>query len=125
MQKAGAQKLTAQLGIAIVAPDTSPRGEDVADDPQQAYDLGLGASFYVNATQSPWDKHYQMYDYVVSELPQLIEAHFPVTTQRVISGHSVGGHGALMIALRNPQLYQSATAFSPISNPYLMLGRHG
>ncbi|MGB5446545.1 MAG: S-formylglutathione hydrolase, partial [Psychromonas sp.] len=117
MQKAGAQRVAAQLGIAIVAPDTSPRGEGVADDPQQAYDLGLGAGFYVNATQPPWDKHYQMYDYVVSELPQIIEAHFPVTQQRAISGHSMGGHGALMIALRNPERYQSASAFSPISNP--------
>lgn len=117
MQKAGAQRVAAQLGLAIVAPDTSPRGEGVADDPQQAYDLGLGAGFYVNATQPPWDKHYQMYDYVVSELPEIIEAHFPVTAQRVISGHSMGGHGALMVALRNPDLYQSATAFSPIANP--------
>ncbi|WP_372882927.1 S-formylglutathione hydrolase [Psychromonas sp.] len=117
MQKAGAQRLAAQLGIAIVAPDTSPRGEGIPDDPQQAYDLGLGAGFYVNATQAPWNKHYQMYDYVVSELPQLIETHFPVTQQRAISGHSMGGHGALMIALRNPQRYQSASAFSPISNP--------
>lgn len=117
MQKAGALKLAAELGMAIVAPDTSPRGEGVADDPKQAYDLGLGAGFYVNATQAPWNKHYQMYDYVVNELPEIIENHFPVTKQRVISGHSMGGHGALMIALRNPSLYQSATAFSPVSNP--------
>jgi len=117
MQKAGALKMAATLGIAIVAPDTSPRGEGVADDPQQAYDLGLGAGFYVNATQAPWNKHYQMYDYVVNELPGIIENHFPVNQQRVISGHSMGGHGALMIALRNPTLYQSATAFSPVSNP--------
>ncbi|TEW51251.1 S-formylglutathione hydrolase [Psychromonas algicola] len=117
MQKAGAQKLAAQLGIAIVAPDTSPRGEGVADDENKAYDLGLGAGFYVNSTQEPWKKHYQMYDYIVSELPALIEANFPVTTQRMISGHSMGGHGALTIGLRNPELYQSISAFSPICNP--------
>lgn len=117
MQKSGAQKLAAKLGIAIVAPDTSPRGDDVADDAEKAYDLGLGASFYVNATQAPWNKHYQMYDYIVNELPKLIEANFPVTQQRVISGHSMGGHGALMIGLRNPTLYQSISAFSPICNP--------
>ncbi|MDA7746745.1 S-formylglutathione hydrolase [Psychromonas sp.] len=117
MQKAGAQKLAAELGIAIVAPDTSPRGEEVADDENQAYDLGLGAGFYVNATQAPWKKHYQMYDYIVHELPALIEANFPVTKQRVISGHSMGGHGALTIGLRNPNLYQSISAFSPICNP--------
>lgn len=117
MQKAGAQQLAAKLGIAIVAPDTSPRGEDVADDNNNAYDLGLGAGFYVNATQAPWNKHYQMYDYIVHELPQLIEANFPVTKQRVISGHSMGGHGALVIGLRNPELYASISAFSPICNP--------
>ncbi|RBW47981.1 S-formylglutathione hydrolase [Psychromonas sp. B3M02] len=117
MQKAGAQRLAAELGIAIVAPDTSPRGEQVADDQKQAYDLGLGAGFYLNATQAPWNKHYQMYDYVVHELPKLIEANFPVTSQRVISGHSMGGHGALTIGLRNPSLYTSISAFSPICNP--------
>jgi S-formylglutathione hydrolase len=114
MQKAGAQRIAAELGIAIVAPDTSPRGEDVADD--EGYDLGKGAGFYVNATQSPWDRHYQMYDYVLSELPQLIEANFPVTGQRSISGHSMGGHGALVLALRNPEKYRSVSAFSPISS---------
>ncbi|MGF1760379.1 S-formylglutathione hydrolase [Photobacterium sagamiensis] len=117
MQKAGAQRIAAELGIAIVAPDTSPRGEGVADDPDAGYDFGLGAGFYVNATQAPWNRHYQMYDYVVNELPDLIEAHFPVTQQRAISGHSMGGHGALTIALRNPQRYSSVSAFSPISNP--------
>lgn len=117
MQKAGALRIAAELGIAIVTPDTSPRGEDVPDDANQAYDFGLGAGFYVNATEAPWDKHYQMYDYVVSELPALIEANFPVNTQRVVSGHSMGGHGALMIALRNADLYQSVSAFSPICNP--------
>jgi S-formylglutathione hydrolase len=117
MQKAGALRIAAELGIAIVAPDTSPRGEDVADDQQQAYDLGLGAGFYVNATQVPWNKHYQMYDYVLSELPEIIEANFPVNSQRVISGHSMGGHGALTLSLRNPERYVSASAFSPICNP--------
>lgn len=117
MQKAGAQRVAAELGMAIVAPDTSPRGEGVADDPEQAYDLGLGAGFYLNATEEPWARHYRMYDYVVEELPELIEGHFPVSEQRVISGHSMGGHGALTIALRNPQRYSSVSAFSPISNP--------
>jgi len=115
MQKAGAHRIAAELGIAIVAPDTSPRGESVADD--EAYDLGQGAGFYVNATQAPWNRHYQMYDYVVSELPALIEATFPVSGARAISGHSMGGHGALTIALRNPERYRSMSAFSPISNP--------
>lgn len=115
MQKAGALKYAAQYGIAIVAPDTSPRGEGVPDDP--GYDFGQGAGFYVNATQAPFDIHYQMYDYVVHELPALIEAHFPVTVKKSVIGHSMGGHGALMIALRNPQAYVSASAFSPIVNP--------
>ena len=117
MQKAGAFKKAAELGMAIVAPDTSPRGEGVTDDNEGAYDLGLGAGFYVNATQAPWNKHYQMYDYVVSELPQLIESNFPVTRAKAISGHSMGGHGALSIALKNPEQYASVSAFSPIVNP--------
>lgn len=117
MQKAGAQRLASELGIAIVAPDTSPRGDTVPDAPDQAYDLGLGAGFYVNATQPPWAKHYRMYDYVVRELPDLVEAHFPVTDKRAISGHSMGGHGALSIALKNQDRYTSASAFSPIVNP--------
>ena len=115
MQKAGAQRVAAQLGIAIVAPDTSPRGQDVAND--DGYDLGQGAGFYVNATEAPWAEHYHMYDYVVSELPAMVEANFPVTSSKAISGHSMGGHGALMIALRNPGAYQSVSAFSPIANP--------
>tara|TARA_R110002095_G_scaffold215809_1_gene211069 strand:- start:815 stop:1654 length:840 start_codon:yes stop_codon:yes gene_type:complete len=115
MQKAGAQRIAAELGIAIVAPDTSPRGEGVADD--EGYDLGQGAGFYVDATQTPWNRHYRMYDYVVNELPQLIESTFPVSDRRAIAGHSMGGHGALTIALRNPQRYRSVSAFSPISNP--------
>lgn len=115
MQKAGAQRIAAELGMAIVASDTSPRGQDVADD--DSYDLGQGAGFYVNASQAPWNRHYQMYDYVVNELPALIESSFPVSEKRAIAGHSMGGHGALTIALRNPQRYTSASAFSPISNP--------
>lgn len=115
MQKAGAQRIAAELGIAIVAPDTSPRGEDVADDP--AYDLGQGAGFYLNATQAPWNRHYRMYDYVSRELPALIEAHFPVSPHRAIAGHSMGGHGALVCALKRPQDYVSVSAFSPIANP--------
>ncbi len=117
MQKAGAQRVAAELGMALVAPDTSPRGEGVADDPEKAYDFGLGAGFYVNATEPPWNRHYHMYDYVVKELPQLIEEHFPVNDKRCISGHSMGGHGALVIALKNPDRYTSASAFSPICHP--------
>lgn len=117
MQKAGAFRVAAELGIAIVAPDTSPRGEDVPDDEDGAYDFGLGAGFYVNATQSPWNQHYHMYDFIVKELPEFIEANFPVNQQRAISGHSMGGHGALMIALKNPDRFSSVTAFSPITNP--------
>jgi len=115
MQKAGALRIAAELGIAIVAPDTSPRGSDIAND--DGYDLGQGAGFYVNATQAPWNRHFQMYDYVVKELPEIIEANFPVSNARSISGHSMGGHGALTIAMLNPERYQSMSAFSPISNP--------
>lgn len=111
----GAQRIAAELGVAIVAPDTSPRGDAVADD--DGYDLGQGAGFYVNATQTPWNRHYQMYDYVLNELPQLVEATFPVTDTRSIMGHSMGGHGALVLALRNPGRFQSVSAFSPISHP--------
>ncbi len=117
MQKAGAFKKAAELGIAIVAPDTSPRGEGVPDDSEGAYDLGLGAGFYVNATEQPWSTHYQMYDYIVKELPVLIENNFPVSKNKSISGHSMGGHGALTIALKNSTMYQSVSAFSPIVNP--------
>lgn len=117
MQKAGAFRKAAELGIAIVAPDTSPRGEGVADDEDGAYDLGLGAGFYLNASEKPWAEHYRMYDYVVDELPALIEANFPVSDKRAISGHSMGGHGALTISLRNSDRYTSASAFSPICHP--------
>ncbi|TYP65160.1 MULTISPECIES: S-formylglutathione hydrolase [Pseudomonadaceae] len=117
MQKAGAHRLAAELGLIIVAPDTSPRGPDVPDDPDAAYDFGLGAGFYLNATQDPWAQHYRMHDYVVDELPALIEANFPVSDKRGISGHSMGGHGALVCALKNPGRYQSLSAFAPITNP--------
>ncbi|WP_236198258.1 S-formylglutathione hydrolase [Pseudomonas putida] len=113
--KAAVQRCAAEHGIVVVAPDTSPRGDDVADD--TAYDLGQGAGFYVNATLQPWAAHYRMYDYVVEELPALIEANFPVSDARGISGHSMGGHGALTIALRNPGRYRSVSAFSPIVAP--------
>ena len=115
MHKAGALRMAAELGIAIVAPDTSPRGAEVAND--EGYDLGQGAGFYVNATQAPWNRHFHMYDYVVNELPELIEAMFPVSDKRSIAGHSMGGHGALTIALLNPERYSAMSAFSPISNP--------
>lgn len=117
MQKAGALRMAAELGLIIVAPDTSPRGEGVADDANGAYDFGLGAGFYVNATQEPFARHYRMYDYVVQELPALIEANFPVSDKRGIAGHSMGGHGALICALKNPGRYRSVSAFAPISNP--------
>jgi S-formylglutathione hydrolase len=117
MQKAGVQRIAAELGIIIVAPDTSPRGPDVPGDPDNAWDFGLGAGFYLNATAQPWAKHYRMHDYVVSELPALVEAHFPASDVRGVSGHSMGGHGALVCALRNPGHYKSVSAFSPISNP--------
>lgn len=113
--KAGAQRVAAELGIALVIPDTSPRGEQVADD--AAYDLGQGAGFYVNATQEPWTAHYQMYDYISRELPALVEAYLPVTSAKAISGHSMGGHGALVIALREAGAYRSVSAFSPICQP--------
>lgn len=114
--KAGAQAHAARHGLIVVAPDTSPRGEGVPDDP--AYDLGCGAGFYLNATRDPWARHYRMYDYIVDELPALIEASFPARPgRRGIFGHSMGGHGALVIALRNPGRYQSVSAFAPIVAP--------
>ena len=113
--KAAVQRYASEHVIIVVAPDASPRGEGVADDP--AYDLGQGAGFYVNATQTPWAAHYRMYDYVVQELPDLIETNFPANGDRGISGHSTGGHGALVVALRNPGRYRSVSAFSPIVAP--------
>ena len=118
VQKAGAQQHAAKHGVAIVAPDTSPRGDDVPDDPDAAYDFGLGAGFYVNAEQAPWSKHYRMYDYVVDELPTLVNANLPLQGERIgIFGHSMGGHGALTIALKNPHRYCSVSAFAPICSP--------
>lgn len=113
--KTGAQRYAAEHGVILVAPDTSPRGDDVAD--AEGYDLGKGAGFYLNATQSPWSSHYRMHDYVADELPALIEAHFPANGARAVSGHSMGGHGALVVALRNPGRYRSVSAFSPIVAP--------
>lgn len=115
LTKAGAQRYAAELGVIIVAPDTSPRGDDVPD--ADGYDLGKGAGFYVNATQEPWSRHYQMYDYVTAELPALVDAHFATTGVNGIAGHSMGGHGALVLGLRNPQLYASISAISPIVAP--------
>ncbi len=118
VQKAGAQRAAAMHGVAIVAPDTSPRGDGVPDDPEAAYDFGLGAGFYVNATEAPWAQHYQMYDFVTQELPALVETEFPVDAARQgIMGHSMGGHGALTIALKNPGRFQAASAFAPIASP--------
>lgn len=115
-QKAGAFRVAAKLGLAIVCPDTSPRGSDYPGE-HESYDFGSGAGFYLNATIEPFSKTYRMYDYVVDELPQLVEHHFPLTDQRAISGHSMGGHGALICALKNPGRYQSVSAFSPVVNP--------
>ena len=115
--KGGFQRFAAQHGIAIVFPDTSPRGDDVADEPER-YDLGQAAGFYVNATQSPWTPHFQMYDYVTRELPALIEANLPlIPGVKSITGHSMGGHGALICALKDPHAYRSVSAFAPIANP--------
>jgi len=113
--KAGAYRAAAEHGVIVVAPDTSPRGEGVADDP--AYDLGQGAGFYVDATEAPWAPHFRMETYVVDELIGLIDAEFPTTGARAISGHSMGGHGALTLALRHPELFRSVSAFAPISSP--------
>jgi S-formylglutathione hydrolase len=113
--KAGAQQHAAVHGLIVVTPDTSPRGNNVADDP--AYDLGQGAGFYLNATQAPWAPHFRMEDYVVHELPAWVEQHFPADARRGIFGHSMGGHGALTLALRHPGRYASVSAFSPIVAP--------
>ncbi len=113
--KAGAQAHAARHGVIVVVPDTSPRGEALANDP--AYDLGQGAGFYVNAIQAPWAEHYRMQDYVAVELPALVEQHFAASQLRSIFGHSMGGHGALVTALRHPGRYKSVSAFSPIVAP--------
>ncbi len=115
--KAGAQRYASELGIALIMPDTSPRGDDVADE-ESRYDLGKGAGFYVNATQQPWASHYQMYDYVTKELPALIEKEFFVIPGvKSITGHSMGGHGALICALKEAGAYKSVSAFAPINHP--------
>ncbi len=116
MVKAGLQAHAAARGMAVVFPDTSPRGADVADDP--AYDLGQGAGFYVNATEAPWSPHFRMWDYVGQELPALLAAEFPVDAGRqAITGHSMGGHGALTLAMSMPGRFRSVSAFAPICNP--------
>jgi S-formylglutathione hydrolase len=116
MQKAGAQRMAAELGIAIICPDTSPRGLNLPGE-HDSYDFGSGAGFYLNATQAPWAEHYRMYDYLSRELPELVKAHFPLNGREAISGHSMGGHGALVLALRQPGRYVSVSAFAPIANP--------
>ena len=114
--KAGAQRWAAELGLLLVCPDTSPRGPEVADD--EAYDLGTGAGFYVDATEPPWSRHYRMYSYVTEDLARTVAANFPADTARQgIFGHSMGGHGALTIHLRNPEVYRSVSAFAPIAAP--------
>ncbi|MEM6371169.1 MAG: S-formylglutathione hydrolase [Pseudomonadota bacterium] len=116
MTKAGAQAWAAQHGIALVFPDTSPRGDDVADD--DGYDLGKGAGFYVNATRDPWAKHYRMWDYIMDDLPTLLGVSFPLDMERqAITGHSMGGHGALTMAMAAPKRFTSVSAFAPIANP--------
>jgi S-formylglutathione hydrolase len=116
MTKAGAQAWAARHGLAVIFPDTSPRGEGVADD--AAFDLGQGAGFYVDATAAPWAEHYRMYTYIACELQALATAEFPIAPDRQgISGHSMGGHGAITLALRNPDLYRSLSAFAPIAAP--------
>ena len=116
--KAGAQRCAAELGLMLVAPDTSPRGEGVAGDPQGSYDFGLGAGFYVDATVPPYARHYRMYSYIRDELPTILAAGFPADMGRQgIAGHSMGGHGALVMALRNPDRFRSVSAFAPIVAP--------
>lgn len=118
MIKAGAQRAAAELGLMLVAPDTSPRGEGVPDADDGAWDLGLGAGFYLDATESPWAGHYRMHDYVTRELPDLVARNFPADMGRQgIFGHSMGGHGALVLALRHPEIYRSVSAFAPIAAP--------
>lgn len=114
--KAGAIAHAAKHSIALILPDTSPRGVNITGA-DKTYDLGYGAGFYVNATQTPWAEHFQMYDYITDELPTLCQQNLPITDQASIMGHSMGGHGAIMIALRNPTQYQSVSAFSPICAP--------
>ena len=115
MVKSGAQRYAAELGLMLVSPDTSPRGEGVADDPDGDYDFGLAAGFYLNATEKPWSDHYHMYDYVMDELQPAVFANFPGDRERHgLTGHSMGGHGALTIGLRHPEVFRSLSAFAPI-----------
>jgi S-formylglutathione hydrolase len=116
--KAGAQRVAAELGLLLVAPDTSPRGEGVPDDPEGAYDFGLGAGFYLDATQQPWARHYRMASYIARELPALVGAELPADMARQgIMGHSMGGHGAITLALRHPGRFAAVSAFAPIASP--------
>jgi S-formylglutathione hydrolase len=116
--KAGAQRVASELGLMLIAPDTSPRGEDMPDDAQGAYDFGLGAGFYVDAVEAPWARHYRMRSYIERELPDLIAKNLPADMSRQgITGHSMGGHGALTIALRNPGRFKAVSAFAPIASP--------
>jgi len=118
MIKSGAQRVAADLGLMLVTPDTSPRGEAVPDDPDGEYDFGLGAGFYLNATEAPWSRYFHMYDYVTKELQDAVFGNFPGDRSRQsIAGHSMGGHGALTIGLRNPEIYRSVSAFAPICSP--------
>lgn len=118
MIKSGAQRIAAELGLMLVTPDTSPRGEGVPDDPDGEYDFGLGAGFYLNATEAPWSEHFHMYDYVTQELQDAVFESFPGDRNRQsITGHSMGGHGALTVGLKNPDIYQSISAFAPICSP--------
>ena len=115
MVKSGAQRIAADLGIMLVSPDTSPRGDGVADDPDGDYDFGLGAGFYLNATEEPWSRHYNMYDYVMKELQPAVFDNFPGDASRHgLTGHSMGGHGALTIGLKHPDVFKSLSAFAPI-----------
>ncbi len=117
-EKGGFQRLCSELGLIFVAPDTSPRGDGVPDDPDGAYDFGLGAGFYVDASEAPYKTHYRMYSYIAEELPKIVAANFSADMSRqAIMGHSMGGHGALTIALKNPGRYKSVSAFAPISSP--------
>ena len=117
VQKAGAQQWAARHQVALIAPDTSPRGEGVPDDPEGSWDFGLGAGFYVDATAAPFDRNYRMYSYISRELPQVIDANFEFSAARSIMGHSMGGHGALIMALKNPGAYRAVSAFAPICAP--------
>ena len=118
MIKSGAARIAAELGLMLVNPDTSPRGDAVPDDPDGAYDFGLGAGFYLNATEAPWNQHFHMYDYVTRELAEIVFANFPGDRDRQgITGHSMGGHGALTVGLKNPHIYKSISAFAPICSP--------